>query len=208
MMHKTYPVLVLGIILIVIVSLFAIMSESVRSPAVQECTLEAKVCPDGSSVGRTGANCEFAACPVATTTQPQIYECNGDGFVCADGSTVGRTGPDCHFPACPSANATSTIIRTTLGQKMTGLNVTITPVEVTEDSRCPTDVQCIWAGTVKVRTKVWSGLGTSEMLFELGTSMTTEAEEITLVDVSPAKVSRETIPDSSYRFTFEVRKRQ
>jgi len=27
------------------------------------CTSEAKVCPDGSSVGRQGPNCEFAACP-------------------------------------------------------------------------------------------------------------------------------------------------
>lgn len=27
------------------------------------CTQEAKLCPDGSSVGRTGPNCEFAPCP-------------------------------------------------------------------------------------------------------------------------------------------------
>ncbi len=27
------------------------------------CTQEAKICPDGSSVSRTGPNCEFAACP-------------------------------------------------------------------------------------------------------------------------------------------------
>lgn len=27
------------------------------------CTLEAKVCPDGSSVGREGPNCEFTSCP-------------------------------------------------------------------------------------------------------------------------------------------------
>jgi hypothetical protein len=27
------------------------------------CSMEAKVCPDGSSVGRTGPYCEFAACP-------------------------------------------------------------------------------------------------------------------------------------------------
>lgn len=27
------------------------------------CTLEAKICPDGSGVGRAGPNCEFAACP-------------------------------------------------------------------------------------------------------------------------------------------------
>lgn len=27
------------------------------------CTLEAKLCPDGSAVGRTGPRCEFAKCP-------------------------------------------------------------------------------------------------------------------------------------------------
>ncbi|MFN7990754.1 MAG: hypothetical protein U0R44_01210 [Candidatus Micrarchaeia archaeon] len=29
------------------------------------CTQEAKICPDGSAVGRTGPNCEFAPCPEA-----------------------------------------------------------------------------------------------------------------------------------------------
>lgn len=27
------------------------------------CTMEAKLCPDGSYVGRTGLNCEFTPCP-------------------------------------------------------------------------------------------------------------------------------------------------
>ena len=27
------------------------------------CTMDAKVCPDGSSVGRQGPDCEFSACP-------------------------------------------------------------------------------------------------------------------------------------------------
>jgi len=30
------------------------------------CTMEAKICPDGSAVGRVGPNCEFAPCPNAT----------------------------------------------------------------------------------------------------------------------------------------------
>lgn len=30
------------------------------------CTQEAKICPDGSSVGRSGPNCEFSPCPSAT----------------------------------------------------------------------------------------------------------------------------------------------
>lgn len=29
----------------------------------QACTMEAKICPDGTAVGRTGPNCEFAPCP-------------------------------------------------------------------------------------------------------------------------------------------------
>ncbi len=35
----------------------------------QICTEEAKQCPDGSSVGRTGPNCTFAICP---TIAPQV----------------------------------------------------------------------------------------------------------------------------------------
>lgn len=31
------------------------------------CTMDAKLCPDGSYVGRVGPNCEFAACPGAGT---------------------------------------------------------------------------------------------------------------------------------------------
>lgn len=41
-------------------------------PAQKACTLEAKICPDGSSVGRTGSNCEFAPCPQITNTPTPI----------------------------------------------------------------------------------------------------------------------------------------
>jgi hypothetical protein len=33
-------------------------------PKPVACTMEAKMCPDGSYVGRTGPNCEFEACPI------------------------------------------------------------------------------------------------------------------------------------------------
>jgi hypothetical protein len=58
------------------------------------CTEEAKICPDGSAVGRTGPNCEFAPCP---GTQ---QGCTMDAMQCPDGSYVGRTGPNCTF-VCP-----------------------------------------------------------------------------------------------------------
>lgn len=39
------------------------------------CTTEAKICPDGSSVGRIGPKCEFAKCPVAKITASPTPTC-------------------------------------------------------------------------------------------------------------------------------------
>lgn len=36
------------------------------------CTMDAKVCPDGSSVGRTGPKCEFAVCPEIRTGTGEV----------------------------------------------------------------------------------------------------------------------------------------
>lgn len=48
-------------------------SKSQKNPVVQTpiaCTQEAKQCPDGSYVSRSGPNCEFAPCPVADNPNP------------------------------------------------------------------------------------------------------------------------------------------
>jgi putative hemolysin len=37
---------------------------------LKACTMEAKLCPDGSSVGRQGPDCEFAACPSPNASMP------------------------------------------------------------------------------------------------------------------------------------------
>ncbi len=36
------------------------------------CTMEAKICPDGSAVGRSGPKCEFALCPTVSATHEDI----------------------------------------------------------------------------------------------------------------------------------------
>lgn len=60
------------------------------------CTEEAKLCPDGSAVGRTNPNCEFAPCP---GEEPVM--CTADVKECPDGSYVARQGPNCEFAPCP-----------------------------------------------------------------------------------------------------------
>ncbi|MBI3379331.1 hypothetical protein HY029_01090 [Candidatus Gottesmanbacteria bacterium] len=69
-------IFILGGLLILIAGLFGgyylTKSSTSEKPKSQltgkACTQEAKLCPDGSSVSRTGINCEFAPCPQITIT--------------------------------------------------------------------------------------------------------------------------------------------
>lgn len=94
-----------------------------------------------------------------------------------------------------------------IGERKSALDVSITPRTLVSDSRCPSDVTCVWAGTVEVKATLESGLGTSEQLFKLNTPVTTEAEEITLLSATPAPKSGISVEPKEYLFTFEVKKR-
>ncbi len=43
--------------------------------AMTMCTMDAKQCPDGSYVGRSGPDCRFAACPDDPAATPQVVTC-------------------------------------------------------------------------------------------------------------------------------------
>jgi hypothetical protein len=70
---KGSPLMVIAIILAVVAVLAVVgyvFGAKLLTPKTTQvaCTMEAKICPDGSSVGRIAPNCEFAACPVAVVT--------------------------------------------------------------------------------------------------------------------------------------------
>jgi len=58
----------LGIILILLSIAFILSFKILQKPKGISCTLEAKLCPDGSTVGRIPPNCEFAPCLKILTT--------------------------------------------------------------------------------------------------------------------------------------------
>lgn len=140
--------------------------------------------------------------------------CTMEAKLCPDGVTyVGRQGPNCEFAACPALSTSTpgsngTRFETQLNKKISGLDLSLTPLTVVEDSRCPSDVVCIQAGTVRVQVLIQSGLGEGAITMSLNTPITTEAEEVTLVSVTPYPISTKEISSSEYRFVFEIKKRQ
>lgn len=133
------------------------------------------------------------------------HVCQLDAKICPDGTSVGRQGPNCVFSACPAENATSSRVTTYIGGNATTLNVTASPKEVISDSRCPLGVECIWAGTVEVRTVLSTDVAHSEHVLTLGKPIVFGDYTVTLVEVMPNK-TKEEISESSYRFTFEISK--
>lgn len=128
------------------------------------CTLDAKMCPDGSYVGRVGPKCEFAECPTVETDSVEVH-------LAAKGVLKGYS---------------------------------ITPLEVIEDSRCPSDVVCIQAGTVRLRTSIVSSTETIEKIFTLNQSVTIGDQNIELIDVKPHTVSTKPINKADYIFVFKI----
>lgn len=98
-------------------------------------------------------------------------------------------------------------LKVKMGETVSLFDVKVNPTELIEDSRCPANANCVWAGTVKVRATLESGLGTANQIFELNQTITTEAEEVTLVNVEPVAQSDIDIEDSEYIFYFEIKKR-
>lgn len=67
-------------------------SKSPESSRGTACTAEAKICPDGTAVGRTGPNCKFAACP---TKQPVQGRCGDDMCNAAEKANPNLCPRDC-----------------------------------------------------------------------------------------------------------------
>jgi len=159
---KNYTVIVGVVAVAIVITFWVVQVRVVQAPSPQACTQEAKLCPDGSAVGRTGPNCEFAECPTSNVTDTTAI----GGSVIINGTTIGILG-------------------------------------LVEDSRCPVDVQCIQAGTVRVRASINSL--NRDFTFTLGQSQVVGDATITLASVIPTqKFAKQTIQPSDYRFTFTV----
>lgn len=89
-----------------------------------------------------------------------------------------------------------------IGETKTEYGLSITPLEVLEDSRCPANVQCIQAGIVRLRVTIKQGDDESRQEFELGRPFLFLGGTVVLTSVTPAPIAGEEIAEADYRFIF------
>lgn len=133
------------------------------------CTMEAKICPDGSSVGRSGPKCEFAECPGASNPEKS-------GSLTLSPGEQGKVGA-----------------------------MAITLNKITDDSRCPSGVECVWAGKVDVEVKL-SGETRSETktISSTNNNFVFDGYNIKIVTVIPGKEKDISIVSKDYKITFDI----
>lgn len=96
-------VALVGVGVVYLIARFAKFPDAGKRPdagGIVFCTMDAKICPDGSAVGRDASKgCEFFPCP--KSAEPETPICAADARLCADGTGVGRDGERaCTFRPC------------------------------------------------------------------------------------------------------------
>ena len=83
--------------------------------------------------------------------------------------------------------------------------IMVRPIQLLEDSRCPAEVQCIWAGQVRVLVDLSRGDGAHQQReLTLGKAENIDWGMLTLIDAQPAKIAPGNTDPSAYRFTFRL----
>ncbi|MDD4989295.1 MAG: hypothetical protein PHV42_02615 [Candidatus Pacebacteria bacterium] len=177
-MQKTTTSIIIGVLIILGALLLfwpkpGVVPTPTQTASPVACTTEAKLCPDGSYVGRVGPNCEFAQCPNISTPTP----------------TVGVTSD----------------VTLAIGQTGDAGGVMITLNSITQDSRCPSDVECIQAGMVQANIRLVSGIyAETKILSSTEAPYAFRNYLVSISSVLPAKESKVQILPSQYRITFHV----
>jgi hypothetical protein len=106
------------------------------APGGIACTMEAKLCPDGSAVGRTGPKCEFAPCPLVPGPTPSPLPVPSPTMSCTADSD------------CPSKDYTCEaiegygVVYPNESQPPAPMVITKGECKLKQGSACKTDAQC------------------------------------------------------------------
>lgn len=82
----------------------------------------------------------------------------------------------------------------------------VTPLAVLEDSRCPMNARCVWAGQVRLSIRIETGAGAQTMEITSGKPLPVADGTLDLAEIAPDRVaggeSGGAIVPEAYRFGF------
>lgn len=88
-----------------------------------------------------------------------------------------------------------------LGQMVNVGGPRVTPLAVLEDSRCPMEARCIWAGRVRLSVRVTTGAGSTVHEVASDKPLQVAGGQLILQGVMPPRSTQRTIAPRDYRFT-------
>ncbi|HXH00480.1 MAG TPA: hypothetical protein VNI79_08745 [Sphingomicrobium sp.] len=89
-----------------------------------------------------------------------------------------------------------------LGKIATVGTLRVRPMQIVEDSRCPINARCVWAGRLVLRAEARGASGREVRDLTLGEPITIQGTSLALVSVEPAKMAGTVGKPIPYRFTF------
>ncbi len=93
-----------------------------------------------------------------------------------------------------------------LGRSIRVEGAIIRPFRVIEDSRCPANARCIWAGRLVIQTDVHSSRRHQRIDLTLGEPKPFAGGMLTLSSASPARYTNRPIRPGDYRVGFEFKR--
>lgn len=92
-----------------------------------------------------------------------------------------------------------------LDQRFEEKDIAITPLSIVENSVCPVDAQCVWAGRLILRVGLISANEQIEHELTLGEPVTFDQAQVSLTNFAPPNRTDSTTDPADYRFYFTVR---
>jgi hypothetical protein len=92
----------------------------------------------------------------------------------------------------------------TIGQSTRVGPFVVTPRAVVEDSRCPINARCVWAGRLVLRTLIAGATWHETASLTLGEPIIIRGAALTLVSAEPGKLAGSQSSPTASRFAFEI----
>ena len=110
-------------------------------------------------------------------------------------------------PASAAKRAETLRVQINKEKKFPKAKLSIRFVELVEDSRCPADAQCVWAGNAKIKIRVTMNGRSHDLSLDTNgqhQAATAEGYSIKLLSLTPAPRSNIRIDRNGYVATFEA----